>query len=386
MYDIIGSELILGLFFIISLRVDNYNMLKLGIVDVMNLVKRNIYVNTNNISDIDESTLIDSILTNIINKLKFTIFDLSLDCVFLVNDNGVNKRAKAIYSEYKANRNKNKTLTDEEKEQSIISYIVETLKTLPFPYLEIRNTEADTIIYHLVKRFNDNLDEYKCYILSSDSDMYQMINNNVVCYDMYSKKEINNNNWINKLLKLDEDSNIDNLNIKDYVLMKSIVGDSSDNIKGVKGLGWKRVIKALSTFRKYNNEEFENHYFLSKKIKEIIDELVVEDKKDVELLTKFYILLNENEIILTRNMKLMDLSQLETSTLFEIVKIIDTIFNKKYKFNEKDFMEFMRFDRWFYDDVEIDNELHKNHLKYLKNFEVYSKRINKTIQLLKDWL
>ena len=360
-------------------------MLNIGILDTMNLVKRNVYSYIKDgIEEIDETIVIDSILTNILNKLKETIFDLRLDCLILANDNGTNKRAKSIYSEYKANRNKNKTLTEEEKEQSIIYYIIETLKTLPFPYLEVRNTEADTIIYHLCKRFNDNIkDNIKIYIISTDTDMYQMINNNIVCYNMYDKKEVNNSNWIDKLLK-DETNNIDNLYIQDYVLMKSIVGDNSDNIKGIKGLGWKKTIKYFYVLRKYIKDIFENHYKLSKTIESYILENPVDDKKEEELLTKFYISLNENEAILTRNMKLMDLSQLETSTLFEIVKIIDNMFLQEYIFKEEEFKEYMRFDRWYYNDESLDTELSKMHRKYLSNFNKYSNKINKTIKELKD--
>ena len=360
-------------------------MLKIGILDVMNLLKRNVNMFSKDILEVEEDTVIDVILTNIINKIRLTIFDLRLDCLILVNDNGTNKRAKSIYPEYKANRNKNKTFTEEEKEASVICYIVETLKTLPLPYIEVRNTEADTIIYHLIKRFNDKMnEEYKVYIISCDTDMYQMINDNVVCYNMYDKKEVNSKNWIDKILKVDDCEYT--LNVKDYVLMKSIVGDTSDNIKGIKGIGWKKTINYFYIIRKYINDEFENHYELSKSIEKYILDNPLEDKKEEKLLTKFYITLNENENVLSRNMKLMDLSQLETSTLFEIVKTIDNIFNKEYVFEEDKFKEFMRFDRWYYNDPDIDHEIYSNHKKYLNNFNIYSKKINKTIKRLKEEL
>ena len=356
-------------------------MLNIGLIDVMNLVKRNVYANLKTFSDNEKDGISDEVLLNVINKIKNTIVKLHLDIIFLINDNGTNKRAKAIYSDYKANRNKYKTLTETEKENSIIEYYIKILKSLPFPYLEVRNTESDNIIYFLTERIKKLFTkDYKIYIISTDTDMFQMINNNIYCYDMYKDRLINKENIFSILIK--EENKII-LPVKDYVLMKSIVGDISDNIKGVKSVGWKTIVKLFIVLRDYTDVIFENHYNLRKEIENILDYNEKIIKKDKEYLIKLYKYCNDNMDILNRNIKLIDLSFLESATIFETTNAIDISFNNECIFDYKIFKKLLNFNSLSYGD-ERDIKIKEKMNNFIKFFNKYSIYLNKKLEILKE--
>jgi len=83
--------------------------------------------------------------------------------------------------------------------------------------------EADDVIYFLTKHFESSI------VVSEDKDMFQMINDNVSVYRPMKGEYMTRN-------KFKEEYGFDPTN---YLLYRCIVGDSSDNIKGVEGAGEK---------------------------------------------------------------------------------------------------------------------------------------------------
>ena len=72
----------------------------------------------------------------------------------------------------------------------------------------------------------------KCTIVSSDKDFLQLVDDTVEVYAPVKKKTFTKNNIFDELKVLPEN----------YNLVKALLGDNSDNLQGVKGLGIKTVV------------------------------------------------------------------------------------------------------------------------------------------------
>ena len=131
------------------------------------------------------------------------------------------------------------------------------LELMGIKYYEIENYEADDIIGTFSK-FCDNT-KYTGTIISSDKDLLQLITDSVDIKLLKSKDYIRYNPE-----SFYEEYKIKPINIID---LKSLMGDSSDNIKGVKGIGEKTALKLLQEYKTLNGI-YENIDKISGKIKE----------------------------------------------------------------------------------------------------------------------
>jgi len=140
-----------------------------------------------------------------------------------------------MYDEYKSTRAK---MPDDLVEQ--LPRIKEATKALGLPGLEIEGYEADDIIGTLAKKAeSDNLE---VWIVSGDKDMFQLVNDNVRIYNPgkgSSQAEKFDSDGVEKKLGVPPNKIID---------MLALMGDSSDNIPGVPGIGPKTAVKLLEEF------------------------------------------------------------------------------------------------------------------------------------------
>ena len=90
--------------------------------------------------------------------------------------------------------------------------------------------EADDIMAYLAKRASKA--GKKVTIVSSDKDFLQLIDGNIEVYAPVKKKTFNKSNIFEELQVLPTNYNI----------VKALLGDNSDNIQGIKGLGIKTII------------------------------------------------------------------------------------------------------------------------------------------------
>ena len=110
-------------------------------------------------------------------------------------------------------------------------------------YYEFDDIEADDIIGTLSKKFKDT----KVNILSSDKDLLQLIDETTNCIMM--KKGITDIDVIDTdKLKIDMNVRPDQI-----IDLKSLMGDSADNIKGVPGIGAKTADMLLEKYDKLEN-------------------------------------------------------------------------------------------------------------------------------------
>ena len=110
--------------------------------------------------------------------------------------------------------------------------VIQYLKTLPVKTVSIDKVEADDIISYLCNKVI-NKPEDKAFIVSSDKDFIQLVNDNVIVYRPMEKEYYTEQTVIDKY----------KMSPKNFILHKTLLGDNSDKIKGVKGLGEKGIYK-----------------------------------------------------------------------------------------------------------------------------------------------
>ena len=143
----------------------------------------------------------------------------------------------------------------------------EILNAMGIKYYEIDNYEADDIIGTFAKYCDIPEDNYEGLIVSSDKDLLQLISPQVEIKLLKSKDYIRYNESSFK-----EEWGIDPINIID---LKALMGDSSDNIPGVKGIGEKTALKLLKEYKTLNGiyENIDN-------IKGSLHDKLVNDKEN----------------------------------------------------------------------------------------------------------
>lgn len=143
------------------------------------------------------------------------------------------------YKEYKAGRHKT---PDELIAQ--MPLIKEIIKAMNIPYYEMDDYEADDILGTLSKKFSDK--NLKTYILTGDRDYFQLVDENInVIYPKTSKKGSFQELWDVEKIK----ENYNGLKPIDLIEVKALMGDASDNIPGVRGIGEKTAVKLISEYK-----------------------------------------------------------------------------------------------------------------------------------------
>ena len=117
--------------------------------------------------------------------------------------------------------------------------IIQYLKALPVKTVTIDKVEADDIIAYL-SRIIPKDPKDKAFIVSSDKDFIQLVSDNIIVYRPIEKNYYTKETVVEKF----------NISPKNFILYKTLLGDSSDKIKGVKGLGQKGLLKKFPELTK----------------------------------------------------------------------------------------------------------------------------------------
>ncbi len=158
-----------------------------------------------------------SITFNFFRSLKSEIERHKPDEVYIVLEGHPVHRIQASDGVYKANRARIKDESFHRQKRDII----DLCKLLPVVVIRHPDYECDDVIGTLAKMHNSK----RVVICSSDSDFIQLLeNDNVTLWNPVKKKFINQ--WP-----------------VDYIVWKSLRGDATDNIQGIKGVGDKTAMK-----------------------------------------------------------------------------------------------------------------------------------------------
>ena len=179
-----------------------------------------------------------------LKSVRFAINKLQPTRVVIVFDGkGGSKKRRSIYPQYKAQRrvksrlNRNVDWTDSplDEEQSMkqqISRLVNYLELLPVKLISIDGIEADDVMAYLTMTV---FSESKIQLMSSDKDFLQLVTDRVSVWSP------------TKGILYDRDKIKDEYGIipENLLTWKTLDGDKSDNIKGLRGAGIKTVIKCF---------------------------------------------------------------------------------------------------------------------------------------------
>ncbi len=136
-----------------------------------------------------------------------------------------------MFEEYKAERPPMPDLLSVQ-----IPYIKRVVSAFGIPVLQKESYEADDVIATLIKRNAGS--GLKMDIVTGDKDMYQLVGDNTVILDYLSGKEYGPS-------EVEERFGIRPDLIRDLL---ALAGDTSDNIPGVPGIGFKTAAKLLKQF------------------------------------------------------------------------------------------------------------------------------------------
>ena len=208
------------------------------IVDGLNLYLRAFAVN----GALNDNGVPVGGLTGFLRSLAYAIREVNPTRVIIAYDGqGGSQRRRKIHPEYKANRKPGKRITrwdafknaTEEKDAMKIQFsrLIEYLDFLPINVISIDKIEADDTIAYIAHTL---LDE-DVTILSADQDFLQLVNERITVWSPTKKKF-----YTPRMVEADYGVPAHN-----FLMYKVLMGDKSDNIEGVKGLGPKKLPKIV---------------------------------------------------------------------------------------------------------------------------------------------
>jgi len=208
------------------------------IVDGLNLYLRAFAVN----GALNDNGVPVGGLTGFLRSLAYAIREVNPTRVIVVYDGaGGSQRRRKILPDYKANRKPGKRITRwdafkdarEEKDAMKIQFsrLIEYLDFLPVNVISIDRIEADDTIAYIAHTL---LDE-DVTILSADQDFLQLVDERITVWSPTKKK------FYTPRMVMDDYG----VPAHNFLMYKVLMGDKSDNIEGVKGLGPKKLPKII---------------------------------------------------------------------------------------------------------------------------------------------
>jgi DNA polymerase-1 len=274
------------------------NKNRIIIVDGLNLFTRHFMANP---AMSDNGDHIGGI-AGFFNALMSIVEKTLPESIIIVWEGGGSIKKRGLYNDYKKKskpQNLNRYYEEEipstfENRNFQIKTLISLFSYLPVCQTYIEGAEADDAIGYLCKY---SLKEKNKIIVSSDHDYYQLINKNTIIWSPTSKSFINEQKVIERF----------GIHPVNFYLAKSISGDTSDNIPGVKGVGYKNLSKRFQMLKESKEcilndiiEESKNK--LSKKSPIIYANILKEEdliKRNIKL-----ILLDSNNLNISQIKKL----------------------------------------------------------------------------------
>ena len=162
--------------------------------------------------------------------------------VYMIFDGaGSSNNRKNLLPEYKSGRNLQRVTNwevfediDEEHDSKVdqIVRLIQYLKMLPVKTTLIDKVEADDVIAVLSTKLVEKFDS-TCFIISSDKDFVQLVTDKIILYRPIEKEYYTPKTVKEKFGVLSHN----------FILYKTLLGDNSDKVPGIKGLGEKGLFK-----------------------------------------------------------------------------------------------------------------------------------------------
>ena len=159
------------------------------------------------------------------------------DYLGVVFDAGTSQRHE-VFPEYKATREKMPT-----ELESSIPRVREIIEAFRVPVLELQGYEADDVIGTLARKAAEQ--ELEAVIVSGDKDFYQLVRDGVCLLNPgRGGPAAVEEEWVD-VGNADERLGVPPERVTDYL---GLIGDTSDNVPGVPGIGPKTAIKLIEEY------------------------------------------------------------------------------------------------------------------------------------------
>lgn len=176
-----------------------------------------------------------------LKSLALSIREMDPTRVIVVYDGaGGSLRRRKINPNYKSQRVPKRVTKfdafnslEDEKESMKIQFrrLISYLELLPVDVYSVDHVEADDVIAYLAQ----NILEKEVIIMSADQDFLQLVDERIVVYSPNKKKFYTKE-------RIFEEYGIPSHN---FLMYKCLMGDKSDNLEGIKGLGPKKIAKVI---------------------------------------------------------------------------------------------------------------------------------------------
>lgn len=169
--------------------------------------------------------------------LQRLVREYSPSVVYVAWEGGGSLRRRHLFSEYKMNRRPEKLNrfyagdipdTEENRKHQLIS-LLGMLKNAPVCQIYVPDCEGDDVVAYLCR---GPLRERNKIIASSDKDMYQLLDERTQIYSFHKRRLFTSLDVLQEF----------RIHPNNFALAKAVCGDVSDNIPGVKGIGFKTAI------------------------------------------------------------------------------------------------------------------------------------------------
>jgi len=166
--------------------------------------------------------------TNMLLKL---VDEIEADHIAVIFDHARKNFRHEIYADYKANR-------PEPPEDLIPQFALvrEATEALNLPAIEVEGFEADDLIASYAKAGREK--GYEVVIVSSDKDLMQLVGDGVTMFDPMKNKTIGPEQVMEKF----------GVTPDKVIEVQALIGDSSDNVPGVPGIGPKTAAQLIEEY------------------------------------------------------------------------------------------------------------------------------------------
>jgi len=276
-------------------------------------------------------------LGGFLRSLGALIRQIQPTSVYVVFDGaGSTTNRKNLLPEYKSGRNLQRITNwevfenlDDEHDSKVdqIVRLIQYLKMLPVKTVAFDKVEADDIIAVLSKKLEEKYNS-NVFIVSSDKDFIQIVTDKTIVYRPMEKEYYTKDTVKEKFGVLAEN----------FILYKTLLGDNSDKVPGVKGLGAKGIFKKFPELQSDKLTLDDIFDISARKFKDhVVYSRIVQDQNRLENTYKIMDLstpmIDEHEIEYLDNLIDSDLPELNSKpfiSLYEEDKLGGMIRNLEY--------------------------------------------------------
>lgn len=152
-------------------------------------------------------------------------------------DFGKSYYRKSLLEDYKGTRKQPETEEEIERAEKFFAVLNRLPDELDEEVLKFRGIEADDTIAYITQNVSHRYDH--TWIVSSDKDIIQLVDDNISIFNIFSRKEIT---------KASLQADLE-LTPSEFMLSRIIEGDKGDNIIGIEGIGPKRAQALAKTYK-----------------------------------------------------------------------------------------------------------------------------------------